>query len=542
MDHVASVGVGHRLADRLEDRQEPRQLRLGPAFGQKVGERAALHQLHGEERAAVGQRAQLVDRHHAGMLELAADLRLLHEAADEVGAVAVAVEQDLQGQVASEVVVPAAVDGAHAAAGDLAEQAIAAGRGVDEAVRAATVGDRPLVGRVGVGQDDARDRPHLDGQAGQDAAAVGHDRLRADGEGQLAAGVRPGPTERQTREAGGDLGVVEPGQAAPRRAGGGEGGEALPRVAAVLSQVQADHRLDAGLLVGVEVAAGGEVLGQGPGLVASPGLESGDELALVDQADLEGEQAEEQVAVGSAGGHGAGLPEGRHGRWAFGPRRWGPPVGAPPDRLDYLTTERPMQPAAADRTSRAFDGPVTPTAGSCVLFSESARQPVDRIPPLSPEQDARVRAPSPGCSPPAHDSSCLGVRTTFSGRFASTAVEVVALSSKPTVALRLRSDDADAFPKRRPTGLATESGLRLPHRITHSGDHPRSPIGPTTPLVFRANAPFTRRAVQIDWKSESAVAAFSDPKDARIPGVGDAVSIRERTAHCRRIGSPVQRV
>ena len=40
--------------------------------------------------------------------------------------------------------------------------------------------------------------------------------------------------------------------------------------------------LEAGDSVGVEVAAGGEVLGRGPGLVASPGLEGGDELALVD--------------------------------------------------------------------------------------------------------------------------------------------------------------------------------------------------------------------------------------------------------------------
>ena len=72
-------------------------------------------------------------------------------------------------------------------------------------------------------------------------------------------------------------------------------------------------------LVGVEVATGGEVLGQGPGLVAGPGLEGGDELDLVDQAVLQGEQAEEQVVVGGDGGHGAGLPGCRHGRWAFSP-------------------------------------------------------------------------------------------------------------------------------------------------------------------------------------------------------------------------------
>ena len=192
------------------------------------------------------------------------------------------------------------------------------------------------------------------------------DRLRADGEGQLAAGVGLGPAGRQAGEAGGQLGVVEPGQAAPRRAGGGERGQALLGAAAVLLEVQADQGLDGGsLVVGVEVAAGDQVLGQRPGLVERPGLEGGDELGLVDQAVLEGEQTEEQVAVGGDGGHGAGLPEGRHGRWASGPRRRGPPVGA--RRIGWIISRRisPCSPAAADRTSRAFDGPVASPAGEC---------------------------------------------------------------------------------------------------------------------------------------------------------------------------------
>ena len=59
-----------------------------------------------------------------------------------------------------------------------------------------------------------------------------------------------------------------------------------------------DQRLDTRALVGVEVAAVDEVVGQRPGLVAGPGLEGGDELALLDQADLQREQAEEQVTFG----------------------------------------------------------------------------------------------------------------------------------------------------------------------------------------------------------------------------------------------------
>ena len=56
------------------------------------------------------------------MLQLAADLGLLDEAADQLGLVAVRLEQDLHGQVAAEVRVTAFEHGAHAAAGDLAQQ------------------------------------------------------------------------------------------------------------------------------------------------------------------------------------------------------------------------------------------------------------------------------------------------------------------------------------------------------------------------------------------------------------------------------------
>jgi hypothetical protein len=95
----------------------------------------------------------------------------------------------------------------------------------------------------------------------------------------------------------------------------------------VLLQVQSDHGLDAGALVGVKVAAAGEVVGQRPALVAGPGLEGGDELALVNQAVLEGKQAEEQIVVGGDGGHQAGLRESRRWRWSPVPQRRGLAAG-----------------------------------------------------------------------------------------------------------------------------------------------------------------------------------------------------------------------
>ena len=74
--------------------------------------------------------------------------------------------------------------------------------------------------------------------------------------------------------------------------------------------------------VGVEVTSGDELVGQAPGLVAGPGLEGGDELALVDQAVLKREQSEEEMAVGG-GGHGmAPIVVGRAGA--------GPGLGAGP--------------------------------------------------------------------------------------------------------------------------------------------------------------------------------------------------------------------
>ena len=60
-------------------------------------------------------------------------------------------------------------------------------------------------------------------------------------------------------------------------------------------------------LGGIEMARRREVVGQGPRLVAGPGVERGDELRLLDQAVLQGEQAEEEMAVGGHG-HTPGIP------------------------------------------------------------------------------------------------------------------------------------------------------------------------------------------------------------------------------------------
>ena len=87
MDHPAGVGVGHRLADLLEDRQEPRQARRPARAGPRSSAASVrpLTSFMAKIRPAVGEGAQLVDRDDAGVLELAADLGLLDEAADQLG-------------------------------------------------------------------------------------------------------------------------------------------------------------------------------------------------------------------------------------------------------------------------------------------------------------------------------------------------------------------------------------------------------------------------------------------------------------------------
>ena len=81
-----------------------------------------------------------------------------------------------------------------------------------------------------------------------------------------------------------------------------------------------------------------------PGLVQGPGLEGGDELGLVDQAVLKGEQSEEQVAVGVDGGHGTGLRDVGPGRGHSVLNLGGHHPIRDPDRLDYCMTKELIHP------------------------------------------------------------------------------------------------------------------------------------------------------------------------------------------------------
>ena len=109
-----------------------------------------------------------------------------------------------------------------------------------------------------------------------------------------------------------DIRVAEPGQTFAGRLAGRHSGEAFFDVA-VLLDVQGDDRVEAGAGVGVQVTPGDELVGQALGLVAGPGLEGGDELALVDQPVLKSEQSEQEMAVRGGGHGGAPIVVGRSG-------------------------------------------------------------------------------------------------------------------------------------------------------------------------------------------------------------------------------------
>ena len=86
-----------------------------------------------------------------------------------------------------------------------------------------------------------------------------------------------------------------------RRSGGGECGQAPLRAPAVLLEVPSDQGLDRGAVVGVEISAADEVLGQRSILPERPCLKGRDELSLIDQPVLQGEESEQQVTRGIGG-------------------------------------------------------------------------------------------------------------------------------------------------------------------------------------------------------------------------------------------------
>jgi hypothetical protein len=160
VDDAARVRVGHRLAGLLENREEAAAVvRRILALLKQRGERAPLDELHREERPAVRLQAEAVDRNDSGVLELRANLRLLDESLEHLRLVRLLLAQQLQGDVAAQVLVARLVDDADAAARDLAHDVVAAvvlGAVVGGRQRGHAQQRRLLIGQVV--QQDARAR------------------------------------------------------------------------------------------------------------------------------------------------------------------------------------------------------------------------------------------------------------------------------------------------------------------------------------------------------------------------------------------------
>src|SRR5262249_37273451 len=114
--------------------------------------------------------------------------------------------------------------------------------------------------------------------------------------GVVAVGAEDEAEERRV-----DLRVVD-GEAPPGRGPEPDGGEALLGVTSVFLEVLGGQRLDQPAPLDVEMAERLQVVGQVEVLLAGPGVEGRHEMGPVDQADLKGQEAAEEMAVG-VGGH-----------------------------------------------------------------------------------------------------------------------------------------------------------------------------------------------------------------------------------------------
>ena len=161
-------------------------------------------------------------------------------------------------------------------------------------------------------------------------------------------------------QTGPQIAVGDPLEGLARRNRRRDRGQALAGVAGVLLEMQADHGLDDRPLVGLEIAVRGQVIGQRAVLLKRPCLEGGDELGLVDHPVLEGDQAEQQIAVGV--GHG------RAPVCAHRSDRPLPSSGNGLHRLDrdlgYRMRARPKSSRSARRFDRESEGTVTCPRGS----------------------------------------------------------------------------------------------------------------------------------------------------------------------------------
>jgi hypothetical protein len=191
-------------------------------------------------------------------------------------------------------------------AGDLGLEQEAAPTGGVVGVLVEDLLERHLAVELGVQRDEdgAQAAPGMGPHDPEPLAVGGRRAQRIAGRAVGVAVVGRGAARGDLAERPLDVRVLHGGQALERGLAGGDVGQAPRDVAAVRLDVQVGQGLDHRPLGVAQVAQGDEVVGQGSRLVAGPGMKSGHELGRLDQASLQREQAEQEVAFGGDGSHG----------------------------------------------------------------------------------------------------------------------------------------------------------------------------------------------------------------------------------------------
>jgi hypothetical protein len=156
--------------------------------------------------------------------------------------------------------------------------------------------------------------------------AAGSGRAHAGGAGGKRVVVVP-DGGRDVGQAGLQVGVDDLLQLVADRGQRADGGQALLGIVVVPGQVPRDQGGQQLVLLGRERLVVEQDLADGPRLIEHPVIEGAEQLAAVDEVVLQGQDAEQQVAVAGSVGHGHHLRRNEEGGRNDGRR--------PPGLVDY---------------------------------------------------------------------------------------------------------------------------------------------------------------------------------------------------------------
>ena len=154
MNHAAMMGISHRLA-HVDELSQQRHYSIGGVYvvtftakrRQVVRQRLARHTFHREINSTIVQTTDIVNRHNAGMLQLAGDLCLFDKPHLCV-IVAKPVVQNLQRQFSTQTSIGHSIHHAHTAAPQHAANFVAIGHPSGRVVRQNKFAGGPHLRRI----------------------------------------------------------------------------------------------------------------------------------------------------------------------------------------------------------------------------------------------------------------------------------------------------------------------------------------------------------------------------------------------------------